>query len=397
MNAQSHANRHERLMAEAIAEASKAAGRTRPNPLVGCVIVRDGQIVARGHHACAGQAHGEVAALAALEAAGGSPEGCELYVNLEPCCHHGRTPPCTEAIIKAGIDRVYVGTLDPFPEVAGRGIAALKAAGVDVVSGVLEAESRQVNRAYFKRTTTGLPWVSVKYAMTLDGKIATSTGDSAWISSSAARERVHRLRDTHDAIMVGTGTLRSDNPRLTCRLDGGRDPVRVVLDAGLSASLDATVYNPDPTGAKTLAVIGPDVSEERANILSARGVELCRVAVDADGRLDLEELLRNLSERELLSVLVEGGSQLLGSLFDHQLVDEVYAFVSPKIIGGQVAPTAVAGRGVTEMADALELDLIDLEIIDGREALFRGAVPHSHRAFVEAPPEEAADSVAQEA
>jgi diaminohydroxyphosphoribosylaminopyrimidine deaminase/5-amino-6-(5-phosphoribosylamino)uracil reductase len=376
----------EHLMAEAIAEATKAHGRTRPNPLVGCVIVRDGQIVARGYHARAGRAHGEIAALEALD---GPAEGCELYVNLEPCCHHGRTPPCTEAIIAAGIKRVYVGTLDPFPEVSGRGIAALKEAGVEVVSGVLEDPSRRLNQPYFKRITTGLPWVAVKYAMTVDGKIASSAGDSAWISSEASRQRVHELRDTHDAIMVGTGTLVGDNPRLTCRIEGGRDPVRVVLDARLRAPLDTRVFDPVLSDEKTIVVVGPHAPQQRRDERVERGVELLEVDVDADGRLDLRQVLTKLAARELASVFVEGGSRLLGSLFDQKLVDRVYAFVCPKIVGGQAAPTAVAGRGIATMKDALELERLSIEVIDGRDIFVRGDVPETFRADIETTPCEA--------
>jgi diaminohydroxyphosphoribosylaminopyrimidine deaminase/5-amino-6-(5-phosphoribosylamino)uracil reductase len=372
-------NRHEGLMAEAIAEAKKAEGRTRPNPLVGAVLVRDGEIVARGHHKRAGAAHGEVAALQALE---GSAEGCELYVNLEPCCHHGRTRPCTDAVIEAGIKRVYIGTLDPFPEVSGMGVEKLRSAGVEVVEGILEDECRRLNEPYLKRITTGLPWVSVKYAMTLDGKIASSTGESAWISSEASRERVHKLRDVHDAILVGTGTLLRDDPRLTCRLDGGRDPVRVVLDARLVAPMDSTVFDPELSDAKTVVVVGPLASAEKREALMARGVEVCEVGIDDDGRLDLRKVLVELGRREIMSVLVEGGSRVLGHLFDHRLVDRVWAFVSPKIIGGAAAPTAVAGRGIESMQDATELERLSIEVIDAHDVLIHGDVPEARRADV---------------
>ncbi len=385
MSSDAHASPHEHLMAEAIAEAKKAEGRTRPNPLVGCVIVRDGQVVARGHHARAGEAHAEVVALGEL-ANNGPADGCELYVNLEPCCHHGRTPPCTDAIIEAGIERVYVGTLDPFPEVSGKGVEALRSAGIEVVAGVLEDESRRLNQPYFKRITTGLPWVTVKYAMTLDGKIATATGDSAWISGEASRERVHRLRDTHDAIMVGTGTLLGDNPRLTCRIDGGRDPVRVVLDARLQAPLESAVFDPEFSEAPTLVVVGPEAGVNKRRALAECGVEVVEVAVDEAGHLDLRQTLSALAERDLTSVLVEGGGRLLGSLFDLQLVDRVYAFVAPKIIGGAAASTAVAGQGIADMNEALALERVSIEVIDGRDVLVRGDVPATHRADVESTP-----------
>jgi diaminohydroxyphosphoribosylaminopyrimidine deaminase/5-amino-6-(5-phosphoribosylamino)uracil reductase len=384
-----HATRHERLMAEAIAEAKKAAGRTRPNPLVGCVIVRDGQIVARGYHARAGAAHGEVAALNALE---GPVEGCELYVNLEPCCHHGRTPPCTDAIIDAGIERVYVGTLDPFPEVSGKGIAALENAGIEVISGVLEDESRRLNQPYFKRITTGLPWIAVKYAMTLDGKIASSTGESAWISSEASRRRVHELRDTHDAIMVGSGTLLRDDPRLTCRIDGGRDPVRVVLDSRLRAPLDANVFDPALSDEKTIVVTGHGAPDRRREALIERGIDLLEIGQDPNGHLDLRQLFVELAARDLASVFVEGGSRLFGSLFDQNLVDHVYAFVCPKIVGGQSAPSAVAGRGIEDMKDALELERLSIEVIDDRDIFISGDVPVARRADVGTTPCEAGES-----
>lgn len=393
MSSESPASRHERLMAEAIREAKKAEGRTHPNPMVGCVIVRDGEVVARGFHARAGEAHGEVAALDNLE---GTAEGCELYVNLEPCCHHGRTPPCTEAIIDAGIEKVYVGTLDPFPEVSGKGIEALRAAGVDVVAGVLEEESRRLNQPYFKRITTGLPWVTVKYAMTLDGKIATSTGDSAWITSQASRRRVHYLRDTHDAIMVGTGTLRRDDPRLTCRIEGGRDPIRVVLDARLSAPLDSNVFDPELSEAPTIVVVGPEAPANRREALESRGVEFLEVAHDAHGRLELRQILTGLADRDISSVFTEGGSQLLGTLFDQRLVDRVYAFVSPKIVGGQQAPSAVAGRGIAQMGEAMGLERVSIDIIEGREVLISGDVPRALRADVESTPQPAAEVAAEE-
>ncbi|AWV91377.1 bifunctional diaminohydroxyphosphoribosylaminopyrimidine deaminase/5-amino-6-(5-phosphoribosylamino)uracil reductase RibD [Bradymonas sediminis] len=366
-------------MAEALREAARASGRTHPNPLVGCVLVRDGEIVSRGYHRRAGTAHAEVAALQALD---GSAEGCDAYINLEPCCHVGRTGPCTGALIEAGIARVFVGTLDPDPRVSGQGVEILRKAGIEVFCGVLEAESRRLNRAYFKRITTGFPWVTVKYAMTLDGKIASKTGDSAWISSEASRERVHQLRDTHDAILVGTKTLIHDNPRLNCRVEGGRDPLRVVLDTRLEAPLESTVFDPDYSSATTLVAVGPGAPGAKREALEARGVEVVEVAVDANGHLEFSELFAELSRRGIMSILIEGGSQVLGSLFDQQWVDEVYAFVCPKIVGGAQAHTAVAGEGVSGMRDAMALESLEIEVIDGHDVLIRGEVPADKRAHV---------------
>lgn len=369
----------ERLMAEAIAEATRAAGRTHPNPLVGCVLVRDEKIVARGYHKRAGAAHAEVEALGAMQ---GSAAGCDAYVNLEPCCHVGRTGPCTGALIDAGIRRVFVGTLDPDPRVSGKGVETLRHAGIEVVCGVLEDACRRLNRPYFKRITTGFPWIAVKYAMTLDGKIASKTGESAWISSEASRQRVHALRDTHDAILVGTNTLLHDNPRLNCRLDAGRDPLRVVLDARLQAPLESAVFDADYSSATTLVAVGPDAPDSKREALRARGVDIVEVPVDPQGRLEFGELFAELSRRGMMSVLVEGGSQVLGTLFDRQWVDEVYAFVCPKIIGGASARTAVSGQGLSSMRDAIELDSPEIEVIDAHDVLIRGEVPAGRRAYV---------------
>lgn len=377
---------HERLMAEAIAEARKAEGRTSPNPLVGAIVARDGEVLARGYHARAGEAHGEVDALTKL--APGEAKGADIYVNLEPCCHHGRTPPCTEAILEAGIDRVFVGTLDPFPEVGGKGVEQLREAGVEVRVGLQAEASRALNRPYFKRITTGMPWVTVKYAMTLDGKIASRIGDSAWISGEGSRQRVHRLRDMHDAILVGTGTLRSDNPRLTARVEGGQDPIRVVLDARTTAPLSARVFDPSSAQSDTILVTSDLADESKVCDLEDRGVEILTLPCDQRGRFSLDVVLGELSKRGISNVFVEGGAQILGSLLDEKLVDEVYAFVAPKLIGGEHALTAVAGGGLEHMKDAVELDELAIEVIDGRDVLFHGLVPDAHRARVESMPEQ---------
>ncbi len=337
--------RDERFMARAIELARRATGRTRPNPLVGCVIVRDGEIVGRGFHARAGDAHGEVAA---IEDADGDLEGCELFVNHEPCCHYGRTPPCTDAILDTGIERVVVGTIDPDPRVRGKGIETLRAAGIEVVCGVLEEESRRLNAPFFKYIRHRLPWVAAKWAMSLDGKIATHAGDSRWITGETARRRVHRLRDHHDAILVGTGTLLADDPRLTCRLDDGRDPVRFVVDAALQAPADHRVFQHD-SDAPTVVLASEEADHSRRDRFAGADVDVVTVAADDNGWLNPRGILEAISERELLSVLVEGGGTLLGSLFDAELVDYVYGFVAPRLIGGADAPTPFDGHGIDSM------------------------------------------------
>jgi diaminohydroxyphosphoribosylaminopyrimidine deaminase/5-amino-6-(5-phosphoribosylamino)uracil reductase len=384
LSSQLQRDEHERLMAEAVAEARKAEGRTSPNPLVGAIVARDGEILARGYHARAGEVHGEVDALSKLD---GEAEGADLYVNLEPCCHHGRTPPCTEAILQAGIRRVFVGTLDPYPEVGGKGVEQLRQAGVDVIVGIEYEACRALNRPYFKRITTELPWVTVKYAMTLDGKIATRSGDSAWISGEGSRQRVHALRDVHDAILVGTGTLQHDDPRLTARLDDAEHPIRVVMDARTSAPLSANVFDTS-VGADTILVTSDQADASKLRELEERGIETLTLPCDERDRFSMEVVLRELARRGISNVLVEGGAHLLGSLFDQRLVDEVYAFVAPKLVGGEGALTAVAGGGLELMRDAIELEQVDIEVIDGRDVLVHGLVPDAHRAWVESTPQD---------
>ena len=345
--------RDARWMEEAIALARRAAGRTRPNPLVGCVIVDDDdRVIGRGYHARAGEDHAEIAA---IKDADTDLTGCTLYVNHEPCCHHGRTPPCTEAITNTGISRVVIGTIDPNPRVSGRGIELLKKAGIDVVYGLRERESRRLNAPFFKFMTDRLPWVAAKWAMSLDGKIATHSGDSRWITGGDARQKVHQLRDRHDAILVGKTTLLSDDPRLTCRLDEGRDPVRFVVDARLEAPADHRVYNHSDSKAPTIVFSAPEAPALHRQALEKKGVEVVPIDVDERGWLRPRAMLEAIYERDLLSVLVEGGGQLLGSFFDAEHVDYAYAFIAPRLIGGDGAPTPVAGRGIPTMEDCLEL------------------------------------------
>jgi diaminohydroxyphosphoribosylaminopyrimidine deaminase/5-amino-6-(5-phosphoribosylamino)uracil reductase len=361
-------------MRQAIREALRADGETSPNPMVGCLIVRDGEVVATGFHAGPGEDHAEVDALQGME---GSAAGCDVYVNLEPCCHYGHTPPCTDALIEAGVRRVYIGHQDPDPRVSGEGIERLREAGIEVVVGLVEEEARHVNRGYIKYMTEGMPWVSVKYAMTLDGKIATATGDSRWVTGQEARRRVHQLRDRYDAIMVGTGTLKADNPRLTSRIDGGEDPVRVVLDARLEGSLDSHVYAGRPEDPETVVMVARGLADpeadKRLEALAERGLDIVRVPVDEQGWLEPEAILRALGERGLVHLFVEGGGTLVGSLLDAGFIDRLYAFVAPKIVGGGRAPGPVQGRGLQVMERALQLKEPAIEQL-GRDLLVSGDI-----------------------
>jgi diaminohydroxyphosphoribosylaminopyrimidine deaminase/5-amino-6-(5-phosphoribosylamino)uracil reductase len=361
------------LMRLAADAARRAEGRTRPNPIVGCVIARGGEVLAVGYHTRAGQPHAEVEALRQLGPDGA--RGADVYVTLEPCCHYGRTPPCVDALIAAGVARVFVGMRDPNPRVDGGGMERLRAAGIEVIEAVAEADCIALNRPYIKHMTTGLPWVVAKWAMTLDGKIAAHTGHSRWISSPEARQVGHALRDRCDAIMVGRGTLEADDPELTCRgIEGGRDPWRFVLDARLD-SLERRVYAAAlaERGAPTVALVGPHAPQAAREVLEARGHRAIEVALDVSGRLELGACLRAVGELGLMSVLVEGGAVLLGALWDAGLVDEVCAFIAPSVLGGQSAPSPVGGQGCARADRAWQLEGARWEQV-GTDMMVRGEV-----------------------
>lgn len=351
-------------MKRALELAKQGAGRTRPNPHVGCVITRDDTLLSEGWHRKAGQAHAEVDALSHLVSAA----GCTAYVNLEPCSHFGRTPPCVDALVQSGVTRVVVGMIDPDPRVSGRGVAHLRSHGIEVEVGVLEDECRHLNRGYLKYVQTRRPWVMSKWAMTLDGKIATHTGNSAWVTGEESRAYVHELRDTLDAILVGSGTVRIDDPLLTCRREGGRNPVRVILDSLLSLDPNRRIF--DDT-APVIVFCGQDAPEANQLQFEARGVQVVRIS-QVRGGLDLDEVLEELGRREITSVLVEGGQAIHGAFMDAGLVDEVGAFIAPKIAGGELAPSPVGGQGVSLMVNAFHLEdrkvrtLGDDLVIEGR-------------------------------
>ncbi|MBI4299689.1 MAG: bifunctional diaminohydroxyphosphoribosylaminopyrimidine deaminase/5-amino-6-(5-phosphoribosylamino)uracil reductase RibD [Chloroflexi bacterium] len=346
-------------MDEALAQARLAMGRTSPNPAVGALIVKDGVIASRGHTQPPGGPHAEIVA---LQQAGEATRGATLYVTLEPCCYFGRTPPCTQAIITVGLAEVHIATLDPNPRVAGQGRAELEAAGIHTVVGEGEEEAKAINEAYCKYITTGLPLVIAKFSVSLDGKIATRTGDSRWVAGEASREYVHWLRDTTDAIMVGVGTVLIDDPQLTTRpsqvdpVRGVRHPLRIIADSTARTPPSAAVLKGP---GRVLVATGP-LPEERLAPLRDAGAEVMVLPLKG-GHIDVSELLRELGRRQVTGVIVEGGGKLLGSFFDANLVDKVMVFVAPVIVGGRRAVPAVAGLGVAHMAQALRLQRVSIQ------------------------------------
>lgn len=336
-------------MALALQLAEKGAGWTSPNPMVGAVIVKDGEIIGQGYHAKCGDLHAERAALAACT---GDPAGATLYVTLEPCCHHGRQPPCTDAILQAKIARVVVGSGDPNPLVAGKGLDLLRAHGVQVTEGVLDQECRALNHVFFHFIQTGRPYVVLKYAMTLDGKLAAYTGASQWITGEQARRHVHTQRNRYRAILVGVGTVLADDPQLTCRLEGGRDPLRVVCDTNLRTPLTANVVR---TARQTPTCLATCVSQEsRLAPYREAGCQVLSLP-QSNGQVSLPALLKALGSQGVDSVLAEGGSALHWSLVRDGLVNRVQAYLAPKILGGQGAKSPVGGQGFPHPDQALRL------------------------------------------
>ncbi|MBE9076211.1 bifunctional diaminohydroxyphosphoribosylaminopyrimidine deaminase/5-amino-6-(5-phosphoribosylamino)uracil reductase RibD [Romeria aff. gracilis LEGE 07310] len=332
--------------------AQRAAGYTAPNPLVGSVIVQQGQIVGEGFHSRAGESHAEVFA---LRAAGDQAQGATLYVNLEPCNHHGRTPPCTEAIIQAQVSRVVIGMADPNPEASG-GIERLRAAGIEVMVGIEEAACRQLNEAFIHRIQHHWPFGILKYAMTLDGKIATATGHSAWVTGQAARQRVHQLRGVCDAVIVGGNTVRQDNPQLTSHGECDRNPLRVVMSRRLELPKAAHLWQVDT--APTLVFTQPNSSRDFQKVLRQRGVEVVTLT-----ELTPATVMAHLYERGLLSVLWECGGTLAAEAIRQGAVQKVWAFIAPKLIGGTTAPGPVGELGLTQMTAALPLSQVSFSSV----------------------------------
>ena len=368
-------------MVQALSLAKLALGSVSPNPAVGAVIVNNDVVVGQGYTQPAGSEHAEIMA---LQQAGEQARGGTMYVTLEPCCHYGRTPPCSQAIIDSGISEVHLAMLDPNPLVSGRGKEEIEQEGIKTYVGKHEEEAREINEAHIKFITTGMPFVTAKFAMSLDGKIATKSGDSKWISSEESRKQVHNLRYITDAIMVGVNTVLTDDPLLTCRCCGGRggtarkQPLRVVVDGkGRTPPTARLISEPG----KTLLALGKSIMPNEARAFAKAGAEIIELP-SAEGLVDLEGLLENLGKREITSVLVEGGGLLLGSMFDRGLVDKVIAFIAPIIIGGNEAKTAVGGEGVDKVANSPRLERINLEKF-GEDLMVSGyVVPKNKKAKV---------------
>ena len=341
--------------------ASSAMGRTSPNPMVGAVLVKDGKVVGKGYHARAGTPHAEVVA---LRDAGEATRGSTLYVTLEPCCHHGRTGPCTEAVIKAGVKKVVAAMTDPNPLVAGKGFGRLREAGLEVEAGILEEDARKLNEVFIKYITTGLPFVVMKAAVSLDGKIATRAGESQWITGPGAREYGHRLRDRYDAVMVGINTVLADNPSLNTRLPGGgRDAVRVVLDSQARTPPEANIIKSSP-GAPVIIITTPGAPAERLTALEGAGARV-EIVPAVSGRVDIKAAFSVLARRGITSVLIEGGGMVHASALDSGMVDKVVWFIAPLLIGGREAPGPLGGEGPERLAGATALDRVSVSRIGG--------------------------------
>lgn len=359
----------EDYMRQALQLARKGEGKVSPNPMVGCVAVKDGAVIAAGCHEKYGGFHAERNALLNCKE---DPEGAELYVTLEPCCHYGKTPPCTEIIIEKKIKKVYVGCLDSNPKVAGNGVRILREHGIAVETGILERECRDLNEVFFHYMETKTPFLAMKYAMTLDGKIACESGDSKWVTGEDSRNYVQRLRNRYRGIMAGIGTVLADDPMLNCRMEGGRNPVRIICDSRLripqgsqivkTASEIETIVAWSPNRALAWREQGIDKTlEEKKQALECSGVILLEVPPKENGELDLSHLLRQLGERGVDSILLEGGGTLNASALTENLVQRVYAFIAPKLVAGANAKSPIEGAGIPRMKDAAALE--DVEVM----------------------------------
>lgn len=364
--------RDQYFMRQALELARRALGRTSPNPLVGALVVKDERVIGQGYHHRAGEDHAEVLA---LREAGADARGAMLYTNLEPCCHHGRTAPCVDEIISAGITRVVVGHHDPNPRVNCGGIKRLHEAGIEVVEGLLSEEAGRLNAPYFKYITQAIPYVTVKMAMSLDGKIATSTGESKWISCDESRHHVHELRNQTDAILVGIGTVLADDPRLNVRIDVAdvRHPQKIIVDSKARIPNSSRSITSQP---RTIVAVAPKASPSRLSALREAGAQV-EIIEGSPIKVDVTRLMYRLGELEIMNLLIEGGGGVAASLFEAGLVDRVVCFVSPMVIGGAEAPSPVGGRGVMRLEDAHYLHDVTYEP-SGRDLMITGLVEENH-------------------
>lgn len=358
---------NKQYMRRAIELAKLGIGKVNPNPLVGAVIVKDGQIISEGYHMVYGDLHAERNAFKNLKKKEDA-KGAEMYVTLEPCCHRGKQPPCTEAIIEHGISKVYVGSNDPNELVAGKGIQMLRDAGIEVVTEFLKEECDALNPVFFHYITKKTPFVLMKYAMTLDGKIATKTGHSKWISGEGSRERVQHTRNALKGIMVGIGTILNDDPRLTCRMEGGRNPIRIVCDSKLRIPLSSNVVTTAKEIPTIVATVEPHAEynrfwHEQKTELEKEGVEVL-IVKELDGRLDLQDLMIKLGEKQIDGILLEGGSTLNYAALQAGIVNRIEVYVAPKLFGGAGFYTPVGGEGVELATEAWQCNLLSMEQIE---------------------------------
>lgn len=357
----------EKYMRMALRLAEKARGRTSPNPIVGAVVVKNGKVVSRGYHRKAGESHAEAIA---LTKAGKKAKGATLYVTLEPCSHtNKRTPPCTPLVVQSGVKRVVVAMIDPNPHVSGGGVKALRKAGIEVLTGVLEAEAKKLNEAFIKHVTTGMPFVTLKIAQTLDGRIATAAGESKWITGEEARKEGHRLRDRHDAILVGINTVLKDDPSLTTRIPHGRDPLRVVVDSKLRVPLTAKILT-QRSAAKTCIATLDSMPKDRLSKLLDAGAEIL-IAKGKNGQVDLKCLMRMLGSFGVTSVLIEGGSTVNASALQSGIVDKVVVFAAPLLMTGADSLCSIGGKSPARLSKAIKLHRVTSQWV-GRDLMVEG-------------------------
>jgi len=361
-------NPDEHYMRMALRLADRARGRTSPNPVVGAIVVKNGKVVGRGYHEKAGMPHAEAIALAK---AGNAARGASLYVTLEPCSHTSkRTPPCCPLVIESGVKRVVVAMIDPNPQVSGRGIRKLRSAGIDVSTGALEADAARQNEAFIKHVTTGNPFVTLKVAQTLDGKIATSSGESKWITGEGARREAHGLRNIHDAILVGINTVLNDDPSLTTRIPGGRDPVRVIADSGLRIPLKSKVLAQRSTVRTIVATVVKTAKKIEA--LERIGAEVI-VTKSSKGRVDLRDLMKKLGQRDIMTVLIEGGSEVNASALRAGIVDKVVIFLAPLLMAGADSICSIGGASPLRLSQAKGLRDVSVRFV-GNDLMVTGYV-----------------------
>ena len=350
----------EEYMRRALELARKGEGHTSPNPMVGCVVVKDGRIISEGYHEKYGEFHAERNALTRCTE---DTAGADLYVTLEPCCHQGKTPPCTDIIIEKKIARVFVGSMDSNPLVAGQGVQILRDHGIYVETGILDAECRKLNEVFYHYIATKTPFVVMKYAMTLDGKIACATGDSKWVTGEIARTQVHRMRGRYRGIMVGIGTVLADDPMLNCRVEGGVDPVRIICDSNLHIPTESQIVK-TASDIETIVACSQEALEserkqEKIRRLKEAGIQI--IGTEGAHGVNLVELMKKLGGQNIDSILLEGGGTLNASALEDGIVNKVYAYIAGKLIGGMDARSPVEGMGIDRMADAITLQNMEIE------------------------------------